>query len=156
MGLSSGEPLASGVDVGEGLGVSSGDGVGVGVGDGVGELFFFPLLPEREGEAFGVDVGEASPVGDGLGFGVGLVFAAGLVFGVAVGDGDGELFRFGDGDGVGELFFFALELVRFFGLGVGVGSKMLLILSPNDCAAARGAAGGIASATTSSRQRPTL
>ena len=129
VGLSPGE----GVSVGDGLGVSSGDGVTL--GDGLGDAFFFLLLfDDGVGETFGV--GDSD--GDGAGVGELVGFGDGLDFGVALGDA----FGFGEGVGVAELFFFVfvelLELFRFF--GAGVGSKMLLILSPNDCASARGAA----------------
>ena len=126
--MTPGDGLASGVAVGDALGVASGEGLGVMLGDGVGDPFFLPRFGEGDGELFGVGVTEASGEAVGVGFG------EALGVGVPVGAGLGELFFFGEGEGVGELFFFVLvELLRFF--GGGVGSKMLLILSPNDCCA---------------------
>ena len=128
-----GDGLAAALSSGDGLGVPSGDGEAVGLGDGVGEPFFFlPDLGEGDGEFFGVGVTEASgvAVGEAVAFGVLVAVGVALAFGV------GELFGFGDGV---DDFFFAelLELFRFF-FGAGVGSKMLLILSPNDCASIAG------------------
>ena len=118
--------------------MASGDGEAVGLGDGVGvgePFFFLPDFGEGDGEGFGVGVTEASgvAVGEAVGFGVLVAVGVGLAFGV------GELFGFGDGVGVADFFLpELLELFRFF-FGAGVGSKMLLILSPIDCASARGA-----------------
>ena len=149
MGLVPGDGLASGLSVGEGVGVSSAAGVGVTLGDGLGEPFFFLLdLPDGDGELFGVGVTDASGVavadGEAAGFGELVGFGAADDFGGALAEACG----FGDGVGVLAVFFFeALELFRFF--GAGVGSKMLLILSPSDCASARGAVKPQASAQTS-------
>ena len=149
VGLVPGDGLAPGLSAGEGLGDASGDGVGVTLGDGLGEPFFFPPLRVGEGELVGFGVTGASGVGDAVGEavgfgvvvadGVGLALGVELALGVGLAPGVGELFGLGDGAGV-EDFFFAelLELFRFF--GGGVGSKMLLILSPNDCAWAAGCA----------------
>ena len=139
VGLLPGEGLASGLALGAGVGVgvSSGAGVGVTLGDGLGEPFFLLLFfGDGDGELFGVGLTEAAGagVGEAVGFGELVGFGVALAFGVAVGDA----LAFGEGVGVGELFFFfAPELFRFF--GAGVGSKMLLILSPNDWALAAGA-----------------
>ena len=106
------------------------------LGEGLGALFFFPpFFVEGDGELFGVGVTEASgsAVGEAVAFGELVGLGVGLVFGDALGDASG----FGDGVGVEAVFFFfVLELFRFF--GAGVGSKMPLILSPNDCASATG------------------
>lgn len=145
LGLWPGDGLTCGLGLGDALGVSSGSGEGVTLGEGLVEAFFFLLLfDDGEGEAFGVGdrAGDAAGVGEFAGFG------EGLDFGVAL----GEAFGRGEGVGVAELFFLdPLELFRFF--GGGVGSKMPLILSPNDCASACGAvkpnATALASAPTS-------
>jgi len=97
-----------------------------------------------EGGGAGVSAGvgdglsSAAGLGDGLGF---LRFD--LLFGDGLGDGVGEAFLgFGEavGDGLGVLFF--VERFRCFrdGVGVGVGSKIILIFVPNDSSAASGAA----------------
>ena len=120
---------AVGLSAGEGLGLPSGEGVGVTLGEGVGDPFFLPPLREGEGEPLGVGVTEGSGVcvGEAVGFGELPGFGLGLR----------------DGVGVAEVFFFVVldffgALFRFF--GAGVGWKMLLILSPNDCASAAGGA----------------
>ena len=97
-------------------GVAEGDGVSAGLGDGVSS---------------GVTVGDEDGVGDAF-----LRFD--FAFGVTVGDGVGEaFFGFGEavGDGLGVVFFVA-RLRCFRGVGVGVGSKTLLIFVPNDSSAA--------------------
>ena len=68
-------------------------------------------------------------------FGVGLGEAFFRRFGDAVGVGDAFVFDLARGLGVGEIFFLViLRCLR--GVGVGVGWKIFLILSPNDCSAA--------------------
>lgn len=144
IGVASRVGLSSADAVGLGLGDSDAEGDAVGLGSGVGEPFFFFDLGEAEGELFGAGVSEGVAVGDGLvldellrfGEAVGVgdssgFFAEALGFGEADGDVDG----LGFGDGVGELLdFFAVKLFRFF--GGGVGSKIFLILSPNESSAA--------------------
>ena len=165
VGLVPGDGLAPGLSAGEGLGDASGDGVGVTLGDGLGEPFFFPPLRVGEGELVGVGVTDAAGVGDAVGEavgfgvvvadGVGLALGAGLAFGVGLAPGVGELFGLGDGVGVDDFFFAELlELFRFF--GGGVGSKMLLILSPNDCACASSCADPNTTAKTVAPTRNSL
>ena len=82
----------------------------------------------------GLSLGEASGVG--LTVALGEAFAFGLGDGVGVGDG----FFFFAGLGDGDVFFFLVDVVVLrclCGVGVGVGSKIFLILSPNDSSAAR-------------------
>ena len=62
-----------------------------------------------------------------------------LDFVVAVGDGVGEVFfRFGEavGEGLGDVFLAERFRCLRVGVGVGVGSKIFLILGPNDSSAA--------------------
>ena len=120
-----------------------GEAVGVTLGDGLGEPFFLLLLRagEGEGEFFGVGVTEGSgeDVGEAVGFGELVRFGDAVGVGELVRFGDGEVFGvtlgelFGRGDGV-ALFFFLVVRVLFRFFGEGVGSKMRLIFSPNDCA----------------------
>ena len=132
-GLEPGEALDSGLSAGEGSGVSSGDGLGVTLGLGVGDPFLLPLFAEGDGELLGVGVTEASGFGEGEAVGFGELDGFGELVAVGVALAFGEALGFADGVGVGDDFFFVeLELFRFF--GAGVGSKMSLILSPNDCA----------------------
>ena len=164
VGLVPGDGLAPGLSAGDGLGDASGDGVGVTLGDGLGEPFFFPPFRVGEGELVGVGVMDAAgvgvAVGEAVGFGVmvadgvGLALGVGLAFGVGLASGVGELFGLGDGVGVEDFFFEELELFRFF--GGGVGSKMLLILSPNDCACASGCANPKTTAKTVAPTRNSL
>ena len=147
-----GEGLASGLSVGDGVAVASGDGVGVTLGDGLGDPFFLPpFFVEGDGELFGVGVTEASGagVGEALACGELVGFGVALALGVALGDESG----FGEGVGVELVFFFVelLELLRFF--GGGVGSKIPLILSPNDCASAAGDPNKHASAVSAHKLR---
>ena len=83
------------------------------MGVAVGEVFFF----------FGE--GDAEGLGSGVSSGVAL----------------GELFGFGFVDGLGDADVFFFVEVDFLwclrGVGVGVGSKIFLIFSPNDSSAAR-------------------
>ncbi|HSH37811.1 MAG TPA: hypothetical protein VK993_03415 [Chthoniobacterales bacterium] len=110
------------------------------LGEGLGDAFFLPPLRAGDGEFAGV--ADAAGVGEVVGFGELVGFGVALPLGV----GDGEPFELGDG--VGDLFFFVVAaLVLFFFFGVGVGSKMLLILSPNDCACVGGATNPNASAS---------
>ena len=137
LGEVAGDGLPSGLSVADGLAVASAAGLGVTLGEGLGDDFF-PFLPPfavGEGELFGVGVTDASgvAVGEAVGFGELLGRGEALGCGVAL----GEAFAFGDGEGVAFFFVVVVELFRFF--GAGVGSKMLLILSPIDCASARGA-----------------
>jgi len=93
-----------------------------------------------------VTVGDEDGVGDAF-----LRFD--FAFGVTVGDGVGEaFFGFGEAvaDGLGVLFFVA-RLRCFRGVGVGVGSKTLLIFVPNDSSAAL--AVGIAVKQTATNKR---
>ncbi len=140
-GLSSGEGDSSGAALGDGLGDSS--------GSGVGEAFFF-FSGEGAGELFDFGVGLGVSLSSGVGLGDGLFFFELLFFfGEALGEGSGDAFFFGEGlgDGVGLDFFFdgvgdvflLVEDMRFF-FGGGVGSKMRLILSPNDCSPRSGGA----------------
>lgn len=160
IGVASSVGLSLAGEVALGLADSSGAADALVPGSGVGELLFFFFFGEPDGELCAVGVSDASGFGvtDGADFDELLLLCAG------VGDssGGGELFRFGDGvgvgdfsgfgvaegdadalglgdaDGVGELAdFLPVELLRFF--GGGVGSKIFLILSPNESSAARAA-----------------
>ncbi len=127
-GDSSGDGLGEGVgdvirflrgeDDGEGEALGDGDSSGEGLGEGVGDAFRF-FRGEGEGDAdgdgdlFGVDVAEAVDFGDALGLGEALGFGR------------------GEGEGVGDDFFFE-ETDRFFGTGVGVGSRRRFSFVPND------------------------
>ena len=118
---------------GEGVGVALGaslatgdavgleEGVGLSVGAGVGEGFFF-LLGETLGDESELGVGDAFRF---LSEGVGVS--------AAVGEG------LGDGDFSGSAFFFAaVDFLRCLcGVGVGLGAKTFLSLSPKDSSAAR-------------------
>jgi hypothetical protein len=87
-------------------------------GDGAGDAFL------RFDFAFGVALGD----------GVGEIFFS---FGGTVGEGVCETF-FGFGEAVGdglEVLFVAARFRCFRGVGVGVGSKTLLIFVPNDSSA---------------------
>ena len=126
-----GQALFSGVGCIPCDGVAEGGGVSAGLGDGVSS---------------GVTVGDEDGVGDAF-----LRFD--FAFGVTVGDGVGEaFFGFGEAvaDGLGVLFFVA-RLRCFRGVGVGVGSKTLLIFVPNDSSAAL--AVGIAVKQTATNKR---
>jgi len=97
------------------MGVSVDSGVGVSVGEGVGEgLCFF--LAEGVADSSGVGVSEGFlrrlELTDGLGDDFGLAFT----------------------DGVGDVdaFFVDVFLRCFRGVGVGVGWRIFLILSPSD------------------------
>src|SRR4051794_36201595 len=118
--LSLGDAL--GLGVGDGASVGLGDSSGEGVGDG--ELFFFFEPGDGDGARFGFGVAScsSSSFGDGEG--------DAFFFGEADGDGLGDSFFFGDGEGEGVAL---LDEDFFFFFGGGVGSKMFLILSPNDC-----------------------
>jgi hypothetical protein len=118
--FSSGEALGLGDGVSVGLGDSSGEGVGD------GELFFFfETLGDGKGDGerfgFGVASSSASCFGDGEG--------DAFFVGEADGEGVGDAFFLGDGDGDGVAL---LVDGFFFFFGGGVGSKICLILSPND------------------------
>ncbi len=110
----------------DGVALGVGDLGGVSIGSGVGEDFFF-----RFRDALGD--GEAE----------GFFF---LIDGVTDGAGDscsvgGENFFLGEGLGEGDTFFVVEEVFFFRGFGVGVGvEKIFLIVSPNDCSAARAGA----------------
>jgi len=126
-----GQAFFSGVGCTPCDGVAEGGGVSAGLGDGVSS---------------GVTVGDEDGVGDAF-----LRFD--FAFGVTVGDGVGEaFFGFGEAvaDGLGVLFFVA-RLRCFRGVGVGVGSKTLLIFVPNDSSAAL--AVGIAVKQTATNKR---
>ncbi len=132
---------SAGLSSGEGVGDSASDGDALGLGSGVGELFFFFPFGDADAEAelSLLGVGDGSSSDSELDFDVAFFTDAlgsgeGLRFGVAEGEADGFGLAVGDwvGEGVG---FFDVELFRLFGEGVGVGSKMLLILSPNDSSA---------------------
>jgi hypothetical protein len=140
-GLALGVSPSAGVAVGLGEGVS--DSTGVAVGDGEVLRFFF--LGEGLGDESGDGLGEAfffAGEGETLGSdssdGVGLEVAFFFVFDAR---GEGDFSGVADGFGVGNFsassfFFGAGELLRCFrGVGVGVGSKIFLILLPNDCSA---------------------
>jgi hypothetical protein len=100
----------------------------------LGQPFFPGARSEVEGG--GISDGISDGLSSASGVGVGLAFFRfDLLFGVAVGVGVGEaFFRFeeADGDGVGVGFF--VECFRYLrdGVGLGSGSRTLLILVPND------------------------
>ena len=102
------------------MGVSVDSGVGVSVGEGVGEVLCF-LLAEGVADSSGVGVGEdflrRLELTDGL--------------------GDDVAFAFTDGIGEADSFFVDVFLRCFRGVGVGVGWRIFLILSPNDSSAGR-------------------
>ena len=126
-----GQAFFSGVGCTACDGVAEGRGVSAGLEDGVSS---------------GVTVADEDGVGDAF-----LRFD--FAFGVTVGDGVGEaFFGFGEAvaDGLGVLFFVA-RLRCFRGVGVGVGSKTLLIFVPNDSSAAL--AVGIAVKQTATNKR---
>ena len=106
-------------------------GVGVGVG-----VAFFPRVGSGVCSrlADGVSVAD----GDSVGVGVGDAFLSfDLLFGV--GDGVGEaFFRLAEavGVGVGDTFFDECFRCLRDGVGLGSGSRTLLIFEPNDCSAA--------------------
>ena len=93
------------------------------------------------------DFGEADDSGVSVGLGLGETDGEGwrfFDFGVAEGSGVSFTFGLGDREGVGEgvgspLFFFAVEVLCrfFFGVGVGVASKIFLIFVPNDSSSPR-------------------
>jgi len=167
VGVTLGVSSASGVAVGPGEG--SGDSAGVGVGDEDLRFFFGEALGEESGVGVEDDflffLGEADALGSGFSVGVGLAavffffeeaeaLAPGFSTGVGLPEaffffeekGDGDFSGVGDGFGVGDFsassfFFGAVELLRCLrGVGVGVGSKILLILLPNDSSAGARAA----------------
>jgi hypothetical protein len=119
-----GDSADRGVGEGEDLCFFLREGLGEDSGAGVGETFFFFL---GEAEALGSGVAESSGLGGTLRF-----FCAG-------GDGDFSGVGIGFDDGVlsaSSFFFGAVELLRCFrGVGVGVGTKIFLILLPNDSSA---------------------
>jgi hypothetical protein len=111
----------SGTALGEGvtLGVVDVDGSSLGAGVGVGDGFFL-----RRGDALG------DAVAEGFFFSIG-----GATDGVGNSFAGREAFFFGEGLGEGDILF----ADRFFfrgGVGVGV-EKIFLILSADDCSAAR-------------------
>jgi len=113
--IETGAPFFLAVAAGVGVGVSVDSGVGVSVGEGVGEgLCFF--VAEGVADSSGVGVGE------------GFLRRVDLPEGVA----DDFAFAFPDGVGEADSFFVDLFLRCFRGVGVGVGWKTFLILSPSD------------------------
>lgn len=100
----------------------------------MGELLRFFFLLDALGEGSGVGLGEdffffaeADGLGDGVSDGVGLAVA----FFFGDGDFSGVALGFSVGDFSAVDFFF----VRLCGVGVGVGAKTFLSLSPNDSSA---------------------
>ena len=100
----------------------------------MGELLRFFFLLDAVGEDSGVGLGDdffffadADALGDGVCDGVGLAAA----FFLGDGDFSGVALGFGVGDFSADDFF----LMRFRGVGVGVGAKTFLSLSPNDSSA---------------------
>jgi hypothetical protein len=141
-------------DDGEGAGASPASGVlvaldegigespGLGVGDGEGLCFFFEEgLGEDSGAGVGEDLFFPFAEADALGsvFSTGKRLPEAPFFFREEGDGDfsGVADRFGARDFSASSFFFgAFELLRCFrGVGVGVGTKIFLILLPNDSSA---------------------
>jgi hypothetical protein len=125
--------VGAGVSLVCGIGVALGDSVGVSVANGVGETlrcFFADGIGDSSG--VGVGVGEIflRSVGDTDGLGLGVSNS--------VGRGDLLTLGFADGVGDGDNSFFFVDIVLrcFRGAGVGVGWKILLILSANDSSAA--------------------
>ncbi len=127
--------VGGGVSLVCGIGVVLGGSVGVSVADGVGKTlrcFFADGIGDSSGVGVGVGVGEifVRRLGDTDGLGVGISDSVGR----------GDLLTLGFADGVGDSdnsFFFVDVVLRCFrGAGVGVGWKILLILSPNDSSAA--------------------
>lgn len=149
-----GAPFCFGVGLGAGVGVSVAWGVGVALGEavgvsdsaGVGEILrcFFG---DAVGDSSGAGVGEIflRRVGDGEGLGVGVSVARGELFGLGFADGVGE------GD---DSFFFVDVVLRCLrGVGVGVGSKIFLILSPSDSSAGALTAANAQTAAIMSKNR---
>jgi hypothetical protein len=136
----------------EAVGDSSGDGVGLadGKGDGVGLGERFPFFRgEAEGDGDAVADAEGVGEGDAERFGDGLRELGAFGVGDALGLGEGVALGFGDGEGVVFLRVL-LELLRFFGGGVGL--KIRFISWPNDCACtSRNSSGG----APSNAQSPT-
>lgn len=120
-----------GVLIISGVGVALGDGVGISVTDGVGEALRC-LFVEGIGDSSGVGLGEIflRRFGDAEGLDLGASDSVGRGVLLALGFADGV------GDGDGSFFFVDVILRCLRGAGVGVGSKILLILSLNDSSAA--------------------
>ena len=97
---------------------------------------FFSAAGRGEREGLGVSVGLGTGLSSGVAVGVGdALLRFDFVFDVGLGVGVGEIFfRFGVavGDGVGVAFLAERLLCLCVGAGVGVGSKIFLILGPND------------------------
>jgi hypothetical protein len=117
-------------DSGVALGLVEGEGDSPGDGDGVGELLRFFFLLDAVGEDSGVELAddffffaEEDALGDGVSDGVGL--AAAFFF------GDGDFSGVALGLGVGDLSAVDFFFVCLRGVGVGVGAKTFLSLSPN-------------------------
>lgn len=87
--------------------------------------------------------------GSGVGLAVEFFLEAMLFF---FGEGSGVPFSFGDGEGVGVVFFLVVEVLRFF--GGGVGSKNCFSFVPNDCSAPTG--GGRLHTTSTAARRPMI
>jgi len=121
-------------DSGVSLGLAEGEGDSPGDGDGVGELLRFFFLLEAVGDDSDPGLGddffffaEEDALGDGVSDGVGLA----AVFFCGDGDFSGGALGLGVGDFSPVDFFFGC----LRGVGVGVGAKTFLSLSPNDCSA---------------------
>ena len=97
---------------------------------------FFSAAGRGEREGLGVSAGLGTGLSSGVAVGVGDAFLRfDFVFDVGLGVGVGEIFfRFGVavGEGVGDVFLVECLLCLCVGAGVGVGSKIFLILGPND------------------------
>jgi len=97
---------------------------------------FFSVAGRGEREGLGVSVGLGTGLSSGVAVGVvDALLRFDFVFGVGLGDGVGEIFfRFGVavGEGVGDVFLAERFRCLRVGAGVGVGSKIFLIVVPND------------------------
>ena len=97
---------------------------------------FFSAVGPGEREGLGVSVGLGTGVSSGVVVGVGeALLRFDFVFDVGLGVGVGEIFfRFGVavGEGVGDVLLAERFRCLRVGAGVGVGSKIFLILGPKD------------------------
>ena len=101
---------------------------------------FFSATGRGEREGLAVSVGLGTALSSGVAVGVGeALLRFDFVFGVGLGDGVGEVFLLlgeAAGDGVGDAFLVERFRCLRLGAGVGVGSKIFLILGPSDSSVA--------------------
>ncbi len=129
-GLGFGVSPNSGVALGLAEGAGDSPGAGLGVGDALRFFFLLDALGDDSGVGLGdvfFFVAETDALGGGVSDGVELA----AVFFFGEGDFSGVALGFGVGDFSAVVFFF----VCLRGVGVGVGAKTFLSLSPNDSSA---------------------